>query len=893
MKVSEKIKKLSKINPFSFDNKKPKKNEQIKMNTKDQSLNISKQYNNSQNKNNNTNKNNMRIIENYNSKLNKTLTEFRKVNLFKPEIISKKPIVLLPKNSNNNGNNIVQFLEKELNSINSEEYINDIVKMFEIFQEELIYQLEDKYNDFKINKIMKNNFEIIIKYLLNFFSIYNNKYRACISIVKNRLNNNTKNVIDNNNIINNYTNNNNNIIIFDENIKKYILTQEENIVNIINNLSSSIKTFNNKYKLLIINIENNFDSFNNKLLEIKNKLNIINRNNATTFNYNIKTKNLNYSEIDKDIEKIYLTNINLNKEMKLLDNNHKLFFEEAKEIFNNLRINHKIKLKKYQKLFNSLQNIRKNNSNNINYNKCKKGKSELKYLKINLTKLNNIKTRNLNNNINISFNKTSNSINKNNLNINLNTSQNSTNNNNSLNTTSNFDNKNINNLSIFKFEETNIEIYYISQLMLEFFDKLKILQKAIMNKEPNINIFKKEFEKYKKEIIKYLKGLKNKNQPLNIIKYKVIHEIEYSIIFNNKNEEKINQENNLYKHIINKVMDLIYDYSKEIENKINEEINKDNIKIFEEKINIFFNKIQNDINSLKEVNDKLKNELVQYNNIQKNISSKKSIIFESGKDLSLSFRDKNNLNEINFNNNKINSIEEEDSNKMNMTGSFKKSDILNINDEIINFQINLQNRIKYLEKEIEMEKNKNLNFFMELKSGNDIDINEKYTKLIKLYEDEQEKNRILEEKYLLEIEDINNNIIKYFQNLNINDNIINSIENKNIINNELNFDYTNFNFNLSLTKAEIKELNNKIKEKDEKINELKQKIGTQVLIQKDQLYKPLRHGLESLINEININDKVKEILHGLLTICLYNNDEIEKLFACKEKNINILGMFKF
>jgi hypothetical protein len=251
MKVSEKIKKLSKINPFSFDNKKPKKNEQIKMNTKDQSLNISKQYNNSQNKNNNININNMRIIENYNSKLNKTLTEFRKVNLFKPEIISKKPIVLLPKNSNNNSNNIVQFLEKELNSISSEEYINDIVKMFEIFQEELIYQLEDKYNDFKINKIMKNNFEIIIKYLLNFFSIYNNKYRACIAIVKNRLNNKTKNVIDNNNIINNYTNNNNNIIIFDENIKKYILTQEENIVNIINNLSSSIKTFNNKYKLLI------------------------------------------------------------------------------------------------------------------------------------------------------------------------------------------------------------------------------------------------------------------------------------------------------------------------------------------------------------------------------------------------------------------------------------------------------------------------------------------------------------------------------------------------------------------------------------------------------------------------------------------------------------------
>ena len=263
MKVSTKIKKLSRINPFSLDNKIPKKLKENNSKNKNQSLNTSKQNNNS--KNRNMNLKNIQIFENNNSEFNKTITEFKKINSFKPEIMFKKT----------NNNDIIKFLDNELKAINSEQYINDIVKMFEIFQEELIYHLQDKYNNLNINKTMQNNFEIILKYLINFFSIYKEKYKVCISYVKDEINNMTKGMKKHNSIINNYTNNNNNIIIFDENVKKYFLNQEENIVNLINNLSSTIKIFNNKYKLLIINIENNLDSFNNKLIEIRNKINKI------------------------------------------------------------------------------------------------------------------------------------------------------------------------------------------------------------------------------------------------------------------------------------------------------------------------------------------------------------------------------------------------------------------------------------------------------------------------------------------------------------------------------------------------------------------------------------------------------------------------------------------
>ena len=836
MNSLQKVKKLTCINPYSYIDKYQKNKNQMK------SRNLS--FNSSKKISKDKNIKNMKLIDNDNSVLNKTTTIFRKQNLFN-KILS----------SETNIDNIIKCLEKELILMNSEKYINDIVKMFEIFQEELIIQLENKYNDLKINKIIKNNFEIVIKYIINFFSIYRNKYTECINLIKTKLNCITKREKINKSIINNYTNNNNNIIIFEENIKKYFLNQEENIVNLINSLSSTIKAFNSKYKLILINIENNLDSFNNKLIEIKNKLNIINRNNSKTFNYNIKTKNLNYDEINIDIEKIYLTNINLNKEIKSLDKEHKLFLVEAKDIFNNLRINHKIKIKKYQKFFDSINNAKKNKE------KIEpKNKSELKYLKINLSKLK--RTRN----------------------IKLNNSQNSSNNNNnSFNTTSTLQNKKLNYNSIYKSEENNIEIYYISQLMLEFFDKLKILQKAIINKEPNVNILKKEFEKYKKEIIKYLKNLKNKTKVTYTIKYHIIKVNNICI------KSNIKPQNKLYEDIINKFLDYIYLYLNKKEKRI-KEINKENINEIDAIINKYFDKVKKDIETLKETNDKLNIELNKLNNIQKNIISKKSLIFDSGKDLILSFRDKNIINDLN---NKINSIEEEDSNnKNNMTGAFKKDENLNINEDIINLQINLQNKIKYLEKEVETEKNRNIALLKELKLN---DKNLQYSNFIKLYEDELANKKILEEKYMSELVDINNNLKKYFQKINNEENIINSIEENNIENNNneylghLNF---NYNLNMSLSKAEIKELNNKIKENEEKINELKQKIKNQDLILKEKIYKPLRNEIESLITEIKLDNKIKDILYKLLKICLYSDEEIEKIFEYKNKNMNILGLYK-
>ena len=201
MNSLQKVKKLTCINPYSYIDKYQKNKNQMK------SRNLS--FNSSKKISKDKNIKNMKLIDNDNSVLNKTTTIFRKQNLFN-KILS----------SETNIDNIIKCLEKELILMNSEKYINDIVKMFEIFQEELIIQLENKYNDLKINKIIKNNFEIVIKYIINFFSIYRNKYTECINLIKTKLNCITKREKINKSIINNYTNNNNNIIIFEENTIK-------------------------------------------------------------------------------------------------------------------------------------------------------------------------------------------------------------------------------------------------------------------------------------------------------------------------------------------------------------------------------------------------------------------------------------------------------------------------------------------------------------------------------------------------------------------------------------------------------------------------------------------------------------------------------------------------
>jgi len=455
MKSKTKIKNLVKLNPFSLDkinysNKKPVTIKNTNINPKLNFQTRNKFFNENLDK----------------AFFNKTLNNFRNTNLFLTKSNSQKKKLDL--SINEIYDEIIRKVENQYKMINSDEYMQKLLKMFEIFQKELIYQIEGECDGNKMKKILKSNFESIIQYFLNFFSFYEKKctnfiislkkmIKDLISKLSCKSNNNIGNnqSENSNQIINNYTNNNNNnIIIFDENKKKHFFNEEENIVNLINNLSSNIRLCNKQYKSSFINIANLIDFSNTKLVELKNKLSSLSTSIVPKYKSNFDLKNIKDSI--SDIDNLYSININLIEEVKLIDDNQKSFFQEAKGIFNNLKINHKIKIKEYQKLFESIQNIQtqndsKSKENNINCyytinnlslwkkgnnkksynyhsNKGERGKSlpseikssinELKSFKLNLNINNKSRTRNLSNLLNetsVSYNnKSNNSYNNNN-----------------------------------------------------------------------------------------------------------------------------------------------------------------------------------------------------------------------------------------------------------------------------------------------------------------------------------------------------------------------------------------------------------------------------------------------------------------------------------------------
>ena len=627
MKNKAKIKNLVKLNPFSLDkinysNKKPVTIKNANINPKLKFQTRNKFFNENLDK----------------AFFNKTLNNLRNTNLFITKSNSQKKQLEL--STNEIYDDIIRKVENQFKMINSENYMQNLLKMFEILQKELINQIEGECDENKMKKILKSNFESITQYFWNFFSFYENKCTNFIISLKKMIKDlisklNYKSINNNignnqseksNQIINNYTNNNNNnIIIFDENKKKHFFNEEENIVNLINNLSSNIRLCNKQYKSSFINIANLIDVSNTKLVELKSKLSSLYTNIIPKYKSNFDLKNLN--ESITDIDNLYSININLIEEVKLIDDNQKSFFQEAKDIFNNLKINHKIKIKEYQKLFESIQNIQtkndsKSKENNINcyytinnlslwkknnnkkqykYHNIigKRGKSlpneikssinELKSFKLNLNINNKSRTRNLSNLLNetsASFNNKSNhSYNNNNNNITNSFNNSSPNVNitgNSFNTTSILQNKN--NIFSLKdesskinrsFMSTNIsnkkiknenDLLYLAEKVMEFLDKMNILQQSIIKKELNVSQQKKDFAKLKKQLVEYIQTIVNNKE----------YNFDSKLIQNNvHNNNTINRNSSSNS---NKISDFLY--NKIINEKSNNNIsnsNKNNI----------------------------------------------------------------------------------------------------------------------------------------------------------------------------------------------------------------------------------------------------------------------------------------------------------------------------
>ena len=573
---------------------------------------------------------------------------------------------------------IIRNSEEQLGSLNSQKHIKYAVKILESFQSELIGQLEQEYDENSIKKILQTNFDKIIRLLIEYFTLYDSNCANFISnlkiMLKNLLNTNIKLFADKTNNLyiedssSNKSNKNNYISFIDEEKKKEFLNDEEIIVGLINSLSGGIKACNKNYRNTIVDMAKLLEESNNSLVELKNKLDQFSNQLKMKYMQDIQYKkntNLYIDNIITDVENLYSMNVNIIEDVKILDTNQTSFYEEAKEIFNHLKINHSKKLKEFHILFKSISCIQSNTNSNQQIIK-KRGKSfsgnrdgrkqsgeEEKYKEKNSDELNNRQNK----------------MNRNNSSQNLDIKNN------------NDKTNNISSNLILNEDINNINIYILAEKVVEFFNRMKKLQESIVKKISGTNQMKIDFERYKKKLIKLLNNIiSNKNKgninQLNSNKKLINSNENDTLIINNKNNNNDIIVNN------NESIKIMFNSK----NKIIKVEEFQIINIIKTKKNIIENKGEEASNELQ----------IKYNNLLEEINNKSQEINKMQDKINKLLLENNELNTKNKKNEKDNQVllskvnNINNSEKKNKTNNFKEFEKMNI-DDIISSSNNINN----------------------------------------------------------------------------------------------------------------------------------------------------------------------------------------------------------
>ena len=298
-------------------------------------------------------------------------------------------------------------------------------------------------------------------------------------------------------------------------------------------------------------------------------------------------------------------NYNIIEDVKIIDANQVSFYEEAKEIFNHLKINHSKQLREYHMFFESISHLQ-TNANSFKEIK-KRGNS------FSGNRLYNEK----NNDENILIN----------------------NSNKKANTKQKKYEELDDNMRLNEKDYKNINIKSFAKQVLEFFNKMKKLQESIVKKLEGINQMKIDFEKYKKKLIKLVIFIINNKSNDN----------QANLIHQRKDDEFSNDNNKF----IN--LDII-----EVENfRIIGEINLDNKKYDFSEIQIKYNNLLEEINNksqeINKLQDKINNIQLENNELKRSNNNKLSnnINFEEINKINEEIISPLNNNSLNSNSDKI------------------------------------------------------------------------------------------------------------------------------------------------------------------------------------------------------------------------------------------------
>ncbi len=639
---------------------------------------------------------------------------------------------------------LISKINIELNNkdLNIQNILNNLISLFNNLQNELFnnrISIKDKnLEQNKFKEIIEINLQKIIKYLSdifnnidlnkkNFFEKVNSSLEKINTIFLKNILNNQNNIISTNKIENNFLQNN-------------------NVITLINSISKLIKLYMTKESILIKQIRENYS----KLNIIKNITNDIEENGLNFFK---EAKDIfkKLKEIQNFSSKQILLSPTLTSELKTLNkknlkNSNSLnhfnpktnynFFKTKNNDFNNMKL-----LAALGTLNNSFTTNSSNNFSNISIEK--------EYLNTNPS------TSIINNEI------------RNKLTYNLNTSvekdkeknSNLKNSFMSVKTDTKYSEDNI------SFNKNNLGLNLAKQI-LEFFQEMNKLQKAIVQKKNNIHSMKKKFEITKKNIENFALKIqrnyyKQNNNKNNIF---IVDDEDKKDISNNDNSTEVKKEK-------------IYYLKKNDKNTNNN--NNSKLKQYEKLIKVQKEKIDN----LKQSNETLIKDKKRLNieilNLQNQIDEITKIINEKTQNLNLN--SKNNIIEkikaiFDSNNNNITLMNINNNNNNNNNNN---SSLINIPNEN-NDNDNNNNNNSELNKNLENNKNTNIN------SSNNIKQEiENGSTMNKYYEENIQLKKLFQECINIINIIVKNNSKKYsnieFPSLTEDSNSDNSSEDNNII----------------------------------------------------------------------------------------------------------------
>ena len=273
--------------------------------------------------------------------------------------------------------NIIEIVNKELNSIDSQSLLTDLMQLLKNFQGEIISQVdESQYQNSEFEEMITKNLENIMNYFIKCLQIFDNvksnsieNLKACLTdlfqIISNELEHKENTKQNNNNITSSQNPPVNKQSAF---TMDTILTKEQSFVDLINILSGSIKDYSKNLRSVSKKIEANAETAVNGLEQCKESLNdLVYQMNSITYknSLQIKKKAKLTCKISESLEEI---NKEIQKQSKIVVGYNTTFFENAKEVFKKLKSLHSEKMQDIKLLCDEFSSSQKTFNNTMSYN---------------------------------------------------------------------------------------------------------------------------------------------------------------------------------------------------------------------------------------------------------------------------------------------------------------------------------------------------------------------------------------------------------------------------------------------------------------------------------------------------------------------------------------------